>query len=76
MFLLRMVKQAWTLVLPADWFLLRPLGSPGLCCLTGGTCMLWERRLLFPWDGGAGEGAHSRQSQSLDRRHPGLLAPI
>lgn len=46
--MLRMVKQAWTLVLPDDWFLLRPLGSPGLCCLTGGTCMLWERLLLFP----------------------------
>eukprot|EP00074_Homo_sapiens_P107845 XP_024304406.1 zinc finger protein ubi-d4 isoform X2 [Homo sapiens] len=44
-FLPRVLKQTWALVLPADCFRLRPLGGLGPCYMTGGTCMLWERFL-------------------------------
>lgn len=52
MFLLSAVKQAWTLVLPADRFPLGPQGGLAFCYRVGGTCMLWERLLLSPGVGG------------------------
>ena len=57
-FLLKVVKQAWTLVLPADWFPLRSLRGPGLCCTTGEPCMLWGRFLLS-----SGVGVPMRDTQ-------------
>lgn len=45
MFLPRVLKQTWVLVLPADCFPMRPLEGLGPCYMTGGTCMLWERFL-------------------------------
>lgn len=57
-FLLKVVKQAWTLVLPADWFPLRSLRGPGLCCTMGEPCMLWGRFLLS-----SGVGVPMRDTQ-------------
>lgn len=48
-FLFRVVKQAWTLVLPADWFPLRSLRGPGLRYTVGEPCMLWGRLPFSGW---------------------------
>lgn len=72
--LFKVVKQAWTLVLPAAWFPLRSLR--GLASATrwvspacsGGDCP--------PRGGGTREGHTQQAGLASSRWHPGLLAPV